>query len=165
MPGRLSGKVCIVTGTGGSMGRATALTFARELAHSQSLAFALFFTATLHQFRRERPAVQERVEALIALSTEQGFPSWFAVATILQGWLLAEQGAGEAGIAQMRQGLSDFQSMLAHSRRGIVYYAGHGVKVGDHSILVPVDLGEVSAARLTQVGLKLRQLVTTLAPA
>ena len=30
MPGRLAGKVCIVTGTGGSMGRATALTFARE---------------------------------------------------------------------------------------------------------------------------------------
>jgi NAD(P)-dependent dehydrogenase (short-subunit alcohol dehydrogenase family) len=28
--GRLAGKVCIVTGTGGSMGRATALTFARE---------------------------------------------------------------------------------------------------------------------------------------
>jgi NAD(P)-dependent dehydrogenase (short-subunit alcohol dehydrogenase family) len=30
MPGRLSDKVCIVTGTGGSMGRATALAFARE---------------------------------------------------------------------------------------------------------------------------------------
>jgi NAD(P)-dependent dehydrogenase (short-subunit alcohol dehydrogenase family) len=30
MPGRLSGKVCVITGTGGSMGRATALTFARE---------------------------------------------------------------------------------------------------------------------------------------
>jgi NAD(P)-dependent dehydrogenase (short-subunit alcohol dehydrogenase family) len=30
MSGRLAGKVCIVTGTGGSMGRATALTFARE---------------------------------------------------------------------------------------------------------------------------------------
>src|SRR5258708_2304874 len=30
MPGRLSGRVCIITGTGGSMGRATALTFARE---------------------------------------------------------------------------------------------------------------------------------------
>ena len=28
MTGRLSGKVCIVTGSGGSMGRATALTFA-----------------------------------------------------------------------------------------------------------------------------------------
>src|ERR1700751_4156681 len=32
MPGRLSGKVCIVTGTGGSIGRATALAFARECA-------------------------------------------------------------------------------------------------------------------------------------
>jgi NAD(P)-dependent dehydrogenase (short-subunit alcohol dehydrogenase family) len=30
MPGRLTGKVCVVTGTGGGMGRATALTFARE---------------------------------------------------------------------------------------------------------------------------------------
>jgi NAD(P)-dependent dehydrogenase (short-subunit alcohol dehydrogenase family) len=30
MAGRLTGKVCMVTGTGGSMGRATALTFARE---------------------------------------------------------------------------------------------------------------------------------------
>jgi NAD(P)-dependent dehydrogenase (short-subunit alcohol dehydrogenase family) len=30
MRGRLSGKVCVITGTGGSMGRATALTFARE---------------------------------------------------------------------------------------------------------------------------------------
>jgi NAD(P)-dependent dehydrogenase (short-subunit alcohol dehydrogenase family) len=30
MSGRLSGKVCVVTGTGGSMGRATAITFARE---------------------------------------------------------------------------------------------------------------------------------------
>ena len=30
MAGRLAGKVCLVTGTGGSIGRATALTFARE---------------------------------------------------------------------------------------------------------------------------------------
>src|SRR5580693_8704261 len=30
MAGRLEGKVCVITGTGGSMGRATSLTFARE---------------------------------------------------------------------------------------------------------------------------------------
>jgi NAD(P)-dependent dehydrogenase (short-subunit alcohol dehydrogenase family) len=30
LPGRLADKVCIITGTGGSMGRATALTYARE---------------------------------------------------------------------------------------------------------------------------------------
>lgn len=33
MAGRLEGKVCIVTGSGGSIGRATALMFAREGAH------------------------------------------------------------------------------------------------------------------------------------
>jgi NAD(P)-dependent dehydrogenase (short-subunit alcohol dehydrogenase family) len=30
MSGRLAGRVCVITGTGGSMGRSTALTFARE---------------------------------------------------------------------------------------------------------------------------------------
>jgi NAD(P)-dependent dehydrogenase (short-subunit alcohol dehydrogenase family) len=30
MPGRLDGKVCVVTGTGGSIGRESALAFARE---------------------------------------------------------------------------------------------------------------------------------------
>ena len=30
MAGRLAGKVCLITGTGGSIGRATALTFARQ---------------------------------------------------------------------------------------------------------------------------------------
>jgi NAD(P)-dependent dehydrogenase (short-subunit alcohol dehydrogenase family) len=30
MSGRLSGKVCVITGTGGSLGRATALAFAGE---------------------------------------------------------------------------------------------------------------------------------------
>src|ERR1700692_4295811 len=30
MPGRLSGKVCVITGTGGSMGREAALVFVRE---------------------------------------------------------------------------------------------------------------------------------------
>src|SRR6201987_653352 len=30
MPGRVSGKVCVITGTGGSIGRAAALAFARE---------------------------------------------------------------------------------------------------------------------------------------
>ena len=30
MAGRLAGKVCVITGTGGSMGRAAALTFAHE---------------------------------------------------------------------------------------------------------------------------------------
>lgn len=42
MAGRLAGKVCIITGTGGSMGRAAALTFAREGARLVDLAVSEF---------------------------------------------------------------------------------------------------------------------------
>ena len=40
---------------------------------------------------------QERAEAAMTLSTEQGFPHWLAVGTFLRGWALAAQGQGERG--------------------------------------------------------------------
>jgi predicted ATPase len=60
----------------------------------------------LHQFRREGQAAQERAEAGIVFSREQGFPFLVARGIILQGWALAEQGRIEEGIAQIRQGLT-----------------------------------------------------------
>jgi predicted ATPase len=50
-----------------------ALTLAYELSHPYSLGYALSFSATVHQLRREVRPVQEQ-RALIALATEQGFP-------------------------------------------------------------------------------------------
>jgi predicted ATPase len=82
-----------------------ALTLAQEFTHPFSLAFALTMALLLHQFRREAQAVQERAEAVIAISTEQGFPFWLAYGTILRGWALTAQGQGAEGIAQVRQGL------------------------------------------------------------
>jgi predicted ATPase len=82
-----------------------ALTLAQELAHPFSLAIALIVVALVHQFHREAQAVQERAEALIALSTEQGFPYWLALGTILRGWALTAQGEGAEGIGQIHQGL------------------------------------------------------------
>ena len=87
-----------------------ALALAAGLSHPFSLAFALGFAAVLHQLRREEQAAQERAEAVIALSTEQGFPFWLALGTILRGWALAEQGQGEEGIAQIRQGLAAYRA-------------------------------------------------------
>jgi predicted ATPase len=83
-----------------------ALALAQELAHPFSLAFALAGAAWLHQYRRENQAAQEWTEAVITLTTEQGFALWLARGTIWRGWALAEKGQAEEGITQMRQGLA-----------------------------------------------------------
>jgi TOMM system kinase/cyclase fusion protein len=87
-----------------------ALTLARELGHPNSLGIALTLAATLTQFQRAAPMVQEQAEATITLSTEHGFPLWVAWGTILRGWALAEQGQGDQGIAQIQQGLAAWRA-------------------------------------------------------
>jgi predicted ATPase len=64
----------------------------------------------LYQFRREEQTVQKRAEAVIALSTEHGFPHFLALGPILRGWALAEQGQGKEGIVQMQQGLNTYRA-------------------------------------------------------
>jgi predicted ATPase len=109
-----------------------ALALARELAHPASLAAALSFAAVLHQFRREREAVHELAEALIALATEQGDAERLARGTILRGWALYVQGQGAEGLAQMRQGLAALQATGGAVRRQLFLpllaeaYAGIG---------------------------------------
>jgi len=71
----------------------------------------------VHQHRREGQAAQERAEAAIRLSTEQGFPHWVASGTALRGWALAEQGQEEEGIAQVRWGMAAWQDTGAETAR------------------------------------------------
>jgi class 3 adenylate cyclase/predicted ATPase len=85
-----------------------AVTLARQNAHPFSLGFTLHHAAMLHAFRRERRAAQERAEATIILTTEQGFPFWMARGAILRGWALAQQGQAQEGLEQMTQGLRSY---------------------------------------------------------
>ena len=94
-----------------------ALSLARELSHPYSLGLALMFATYLHQHCREGQAVQERAEAEITLSREQGFSFLLAVGTILRGWALAEQGQGEEGLVQIRQGLEAFRATRTEYQR------------------------------------------------
>jgi predicted ATPase len=87
------------------------LILAQELSHPHSLAFTLINAAWLDEECGAGEAAQERAEAAMTLSTEQGFPFWLAEGTIQQGWALVEQGQVEAGIAQMRQGLAAYRSI------------------------------------------------------
>jgi predicted ATPase len=94
-----------------------ALSLAQELSHSFSHAFALSFAALVRLYRREGQAAQVQAETLIALSVEQGFALYGAHGTILRGGALAVQGQGEAGMAQMLQGLEAQQATGAVVRR------------------------------------------------
>src|SRR5262249_23203047 len=55
-----------------------ALTLAHELSHPYSLAYARWVVAMAYQFRRDVSSVYEHAEAIVALSTEQGFTQWAA---------------------------------------------------------------------------------------
>ncbi|MBI3800333.1 MAG: AAA family ATPase, partial [Deltaproteobacteria bacterium] len=87
-----------------------ALSFAQEVSHPYSLSVALSFAARLHQFRRERLLVQNRVEAASEICRDQGFPIFLAIMNIFHGWVLAEQGQGDGGIEQIRQGIAALQT-------------------------------------------------------
>jgi TOMM system kinase/cyclase fusion protein len=87
-----------------------ALTLAQDLSHPLSLVPARQWAASVHRVRGERHASQEQVEAMIALLTDQGSPSWLAQATMLRGWGLAERGREAEGLAQMRQGLTAYRA-------------------------------------------------------
>ena len=110
--------LCVMTATQGCLGYPSqslkraeaALTLARALAHPHSLANALYWAAEVSLRRREGKAAQARAEALIALSSEQGFQYWLAWGIMLRGWALAAQGQEEEGTAQMRQGLDAYRA-------------------------------------------------------
>ncbi len=87
-----------------------ALALAHELSHPFSLVSARCWAAWVSQFRRDVRAVHEQADAAVALATEQGFPLYAAMGTSLRGWALAMQGQGEAGMAQVRQGLAAWRA-------------------------------------------------------
>jgi class 3 adenylate cyclase/predicted ATPase len=106
------------------------LTMAHELAHPFSLAFARGIAAFVYQFCRDVPAVYEQAEATVTLSTAQGFASWVAMGTILQGWVLAMQGQGEEGLAKVRWGIAAWRSIGA--ALGVPYFWTVLADVCDH---------------------------------
>jgi predicted ATPase len=83
-----------------------ALTLAREREQPAGLANALIYAAHIHGNCREWHMAYEQAEAALVLAREQGLAFRLAEATTLRGWALVEQGQGEAGIAQIRQGIA-----------------------------------------------------------
>ena len=130
-----------------------ALTLAREVSRPFLLAYTLTAVMLLHQLRREEHHVQEWAEAVITISREEGFPYFLAIGTIFRGWVLAKQGQGEEGIAQLHQGLATHRTTGAKMAQsyllaflGEAYGAGgqleQGLRVFDAALAAVRDTGE-----------------------
>jgi predicted ATPase len=67
---------------------------------------SLVFSSYFHLFCQERAIVQEQAEEVVAIASKHGLALWLDWGTIVRGWSLAQQGQGEAGLAQLRQGVA-----------------------------------------------------------
>jgi DNA-binding winged helix-turn-helix (wHTH) protein/predicted ATPase len=83
-----------------------AISLARELREPQGLAHAFFFASVLYHLRRDLRMTQECAEAVINITLEHGLVLYQAMATIIQGWTLSEQGRVNEGIDRMREGMA-----------------------------------------------------------
>ena len=91
---------------------------AEQCGHAFTRAFALFFAAMLHQYRRDATAARAHADADIALCKEEKFALWLAMATIVRGWTRFDAGREGEGLAEMRQGLDAYHATgagLAHT--------------------------------------------------
>jgi predicted ATPase len=93
------------------------LTLAQNLEHPYTLARGLYWTALLHQLRREWQVVSERAETMITVATAQQVALMLAVGPIMRGWALAMQGQGGEGLTQLCQGLDAYRATGAAFQR------------------------------------------------
>jgi predicted ATPase/DNA-binding winged helix-turn-helix (wHTH) protein len=82
-----------------------ALARAEELSDPFSIGFARCWLAHVSRLCRKVETVQQQAEAALTLATEQGFPVWAAMATMLRAWALSAQDAC-AGLDELQKGIA-----------------------------------------------------------
>lgn len=85
-------------------GRAVGL--ARELAHPFSLSWAYLYAGMVQSLCGDAPQTREYADALKLLSEEQGFSYRLAQAHVLGGWAMVFEFEDEAGLAEIRDGIT-----------------------------------------------------------
>jgi class 3 adenylate cyclase/predicted ATPase len=78
----------------------------RRLAHPPSLALILAFGVILLTLARDNAALDQLVDQLIAVATDQGFPFYRALGTIYRGWVKVENGDLTEGLSLLHSGSS-----------------------------------------------------------
>jgi predicted ATPase len=89
---------------------ALALALARRLNHPVILCSALGLQVTNMFERRDPDAVLKLADECIALAGDLGFPHWLGMAAVYRGWALAQLGAIDDGLEQIRHGIAVWRS-------------------------------------------------------
>ena len=86
-----------------------AVTIGKNTNHPFSRAVSLHFKTVLHQYRGEVEEVDTSASRMLQICQEHGFSAWEAAATVMKGWVLAEQNRPEEAIATIRQGIAAWE--------------------------------------------------------
>jgi predicted ATPase len=87
-----------------------AISLAKELNETNSLAVALHFAAFLARYERSPAEVERLASDLIELSTRQNFAFWLACGEISRGWARNASGDTGQGIASIDDGIRDYRA-------------------------------------------------------
>jgi class 3 adenylate cyclase/predicted ATPase len=87
-----------------------AIAEARSLAHPPTLAVSLALGARLLSLFGDDAGLGERVEQLIAIATEHGFPHFRAQGAIFRGWVNVKDGYLTEGLSLLRNGLRAYRA-------------------------------------------------------
>ncbi len=87
-----------------------AIAEARRLAHSPTIASALMIGAMRLSISGDNGDLDDLVEDLVAVATEQAFPQWRAFGTIYRGWVKAKNGDVVEGISLLRSGAAAYRA-------------------------------------------------------
>jgi DNA-binding winged helix-turn-helix (wHTH) protein/predicted ATPase len=94
-----------------ALARSTAaIAEARRLAHPPSLAASLSVGSRVLLLGGDNAALDERVDELAAVATEQGFPFWRVDGVIFQSWAKIKNGDLTEGISLLRSGSSAYRA-------------------------------------------------------
>jgi tetratricopeptide (TPR) repeat protein len=94
-----------------------AIVLAERLADPFEMAFALFFDAWLAVLLRDGAEARRCGETALALCAEHGFGLLGAMAGVLEGWGVAEQGEAEAGVVKIEKALAAHEATGARMLR------------------------------------------------
>jgi len=87
-----------------------AISLAKELSDTHTLAGALHFAAYLAHYDRSPADVERLASDLIELSTRENYALWLAAGAMLRGWARSALGDPAEGISWIEHGIGDFQA-------------------------------------------------------